>query len=273
MKQRRRAWGALGILVIAAIAYVCYREYVHAGELLVPAFIPRGTEARAALSPGPLRRLSRLVRGPAPLAQRQKLIALTFDDGPYPVSTPLLLDVLGDLHVPATFFLIGRTGLEFPELARRIVAAGDEIANHTLTHPNLQHMDEAAIHDQLAAAAAILDRYTSDPSPSTMMRPPGGRYTLATIDAIQHAGYNVVLWNDDPGDWEGFSTTEMLRHIGQKATAPEILLLHSGILPSIEMLPDLVRRYRAAGYTFVTVEQLLARTSVNAINDPARVAL
>lgn len=270
MRVSRRFLTPALILVLTAFAYACYREYIHAGALLVPAIITREMDARAALSPGIVRRATRLARGPAPLASRPKLIALTFDDGPYPISTPLLLDVLGDLHVPATFFLIGRTGLEFPELARRIAAAGDEIANHTLTHPNLEYQSPAAIRGQLAAAANVLQRYTHDPSPSTMMRPPGGRFTLQTIDVVQRAGYNVILWNDDPGDWEGFTVAQMLRHIEQKATAPEILLLHSGILPSIEMLPDLVRRYRAAGYTFVTVEELLARTSVGAINDPAR---
>lgn len=266
----RRSIVLAGAIIAVAIVYLCYREYEHAGELLVPAVITRQMDARTTLSPGIVRRVTRLIRGPAPLSSRPKLIALTFDDGPYPVSTPLLLDVLADLHVPATFFLIGHTGREFPELARRIVAAGDEIANHTLTHPNLVHLSPAAVQAQLADAARILGRYTTDPSPRSMMRPPGGRYTVSTIETVQHAGYDVILWNDDPGDWEGFSATEMLHHIEQKATAPEILLLHSGILPAVEMLPDLVARFHAAGYTFVTVEDLLARTSVRSINDPAR---
>jgi peptidoglycan/xylan/chitin deacetylase (PgdA/CDA1 family) len=158
-------------------------------------------------------------------------------------------------------------------LASRIVAANDEIANHTLTHPNLTRLSPPAVRAQLADAAHILEAYTSDPSPRSMMRPPGGRFTLTTIETVQHAGYDVILWNDDPGDWEGFSVTQMLRHIEQKATAPEILLLHSGITPAIAMLPDLVRRYSAAGYTFVTVAQLLARAGVDAVNDPARVPL
>lgn len=267
MSLRRRV-AALGAVLLIAFAYLCYREYVHAGTLLVPAIVGRDMDAQAVLSPGVARRITRLIRGPAPLASRPKLIALTFDDGPYPVSTALLLDTLNDLHVHATFFLIGHSGREFPELVRRIVGAGDEIGNHTLTHPNLERLSPAAIQRQLGAAAAVLQPYTHDPSPSSMMRPPGGRYTLDTIHAIQQAGYNVILWNDDPGDWEGFSAAEMLSHIARKATAPEILLLHSGILPTIEMLPDLVKRYRAAGYTFVTVEELLARTGL-AVNDAA----
>lgn len=266
----RRAIALAGFFVFLTLVDLCYLEYKHAGVLLVPAVITRDMDPREALSPGIVLRATRLIRGPASLASRPKFIALTFDDGPYPVSTPLLLDMLADLHVPATFFLIGHTGREFPELARRIAAASDEIANHTLTHPDLVGLSPPAVQAQLADAAEILQRYTSDPSPRSMMRPPGGRFTLTTIEAVQHAGYDVILWNDDPGDWEGFSVAQMLRHIKQKATAPEILLLHSGITPAIEMLPELVSSFRAAGYTFVTIEDLLARANVQSINDPAR---
>lgn len=261
------------LLLVAAFAFLCYREYVHAGDLLVPAVITPDMNARATLFPGISARFARLIRGPAQLADRPKLIALTFDDGPYPISTPLLLDVLDDLHVPATFFLIGQDAQQYPELARRLVAAGEEITNHTMIHPNLERLDPDAVRAQLSEAANVLRRYTDNPSARTMMRPPGGRFTVQTIEVVQRAGYDVILWNDDPGDWEGFTAAEMLRHIGQKATAPEILLLHMGVFPTIEMLPELVKGYRAAGYTFVTVQQLLDRAGVTAVNDPARVSL
>ena len=74
---------------------------------------------------------------------RPRLIALTFDDGPYPVYTPMLLDVLRDLRVPATFFLIGADAQQWPELTRRIEADGNEIGDHTYTHPNLDSRDRA----------------------------------------------------------------------------------------------------------------------------------
>ncbi len=76
-------------------------------------------------------------RGSDDRSDRPKLIALTFDDGPYPIFTPLLLDELRDLHVPATFFLIGRDAEQWPDLTRRIEAGGNEIADHTYSHPNL----------------------------------------------------------------------------------------------------------------------------------------
>lgn len=268
--MRRLAAALLAICAVAGLGYLVRREYVHAGDLLVPAVITSNMDAATTLSPGIVARAERLIRGAPPLADRPKLIALTFDDGPYPIFTPLLLDELDALHVPATYFLIGHDAEQFPELARRVVASGGEIANHTMTHPDLKYLSPAAIRMQLVDSADVLHRYTSAPSASSMMRPPGGQFTLKTIEAIQRDGYNVILWNDDPGDWEGFTPAEMLQHIERRATAPEILLFHSGILATIEMLPDLVHRYRSAGYRFVTVGELLARAGVAAVNDPAR---
>lgn len=259
------------VVFVSVLAYGGYREYQHAGTLLTPAVITREMDGEQALSPSLGARIARLVRGPAPTAERPKLIALTFDDGPYPVSTPLLLDALHDLGVHATFFLIGRDAQQFPGLVERIAAAGDEIGDHTLTHPNdFERLDSAAVRRELIGGAQVLHAYSSDPAISSMMRPPHGRFSLTTVQAAQSAGYNVVLWNDDPGDWRRVTPQALADHIEAHATQPEILLLHSGMLPTIEMLPTVVARFRAAGYTFVTAGELLDRVSGTAVNDPAR---
>lgn len=261
-----------GIAVaVAVLGYAAYREYRHAGALLAPAVIAREADAAGALSPGIGARVARLLRGPADAAQRPKLIALTFDDGPYPVTTPLLLDALRDLGVHATFFLIGRDAQQFPELAKRIVAAGHEIADHTLTHPeNFDRLDGAAVQAELAGGAQALRAFSSDPAIATMMRPPHGRFTLATVRAAQSAGYDLILWNDDPGDWRTVAPQELAAHMEAHATQPDIVLLHSGKLATIEMLPSVVARFRANGYSFVTAGELLRRAGAAAVNDPAK---
>ncbi|HXP94069.1 MAG TPA: polysaccharide deacetylase family protein [Candidatus Binatia bacterium] len=258
------------LIVVAALGYFSYREYVHAGTLLTPGIITRGMEPHRALYPGIDARVSRLLRGPALPAERPKLIALTFDDGPYPVATPLLLDALHDAGIRATFFLIGRDAQQFPELTRRIVAAGHEIANHTLTHPDLDRLDETGVRAELDGGARALGAYTNDPAVASMMRPPHGRYTVATVEAAHAAGYDVMLWTDDPGDWRTVTSQGLARHIEAYATQPDIVLLHSGKLATIEMLPRIIERFRAAGYSFVTAGELLQRAGAAAINDPAK---
>jgi peptidoglycan-N-acetylglucosamine deacetylase len=223
------------------------------------------------LSPSLAVRWDRLVHGNAPPeGPRPKLMALTFDDGPYPVDTPLLLDTLDELHVPATFFLIGRDGQQYPELVRRIAAHGDEIADHTLTHPDLDQLDDPGVRAEIEQGAAELGKFVSDPALHTLMRPPHGRYREATLRVAQLAGYDVVLWNDDPGDWRPVPAEELQRHILAHATAPEILLLHSGRLATVEMLPAVVASYRAAGYRFVTVGELLKAVGPDELNHPRK---
>jgi peptidoglycan/xylan/chitin deacetylase (PgdA/CDA1 family) len=201
------------------------------------------------------------------------LIALTFDDGPYPVDTPLLLDTLADLHVPATFFLIGRDGQQYPDLVRRIAAAGHEIADHTLTHPNLDRLDAAAVRQEIDAGAAVLGALAPDPALRRYLRPPHGRYTPATLRAVQADGYDTLLWNDDPGDWRAVGPQTIVAHVTAFATAPEILLLHSGRPATVAALPELVGRYRAAGYRFVTVGELTHAVSPGILNAPVRMPI
>ncbi len=92
-----------------------------------------------------------------------KLIALTFDDGPYPVDTPMLLSVLHDARVPATFFLIGRDAEQYPGLVRAIAAGGNEIANHTETHPDLTTLDGAGRDPRAHGGRG--DAIRADPGP------------------------------------------------------------------------------------------------------------
>ena len=118
------------------LAYGGRRLWLKSDDLLRPVVVLRGADAAALVRPSLRARLDALRGGArAPLETRPRLVALTFDDGPYPVVTPLLLQTLRDLRVPATFFLIGRDAEQFPDLARAIAAGGHEMADHTLTHP------------------------------------------------------------------------------------------------------------------------------------------
>ena len=258
-------------MLVALALYGAYRLYRRTDALGAPALITPEMDVHRLLSPSLAVRWDRLIRGNAPPAgPRPKLIALTFDDGPYPVDTPLLLDALGELHVRATFFLIGRDAEQYPELVRRIAARGDEIADHTFSHPDLDRLDDAGVRTEMERGAAELEKFVSDPALRTLMRPPHGRYREATLRVAQTAGYDVVLWNDDPGDWRNVGVDELRGHILAHASAPEILLLHSGRLAPIEVLPAIVARYRRAGYRFVTVGELLRFVTPEQLNHPLK---
>ena len=268
----RRRIGALVAIVVVALLVAGIRHLL--ATPVVPAIVTRNADAHRELSPSLGAHIDRFLheRIPGDRANRPRLVALTFDDGPYPVETPLLLDALHDLHVPATFFLIGDDTELFPQLAQRIEAAGDEIANHTQTHPaRFDALDARHVDAELAAGAATLQRYVHDPAIRTMMRPPHGRFTERTVETAQRAGYDVILWSDDPGDWRAAATPAVIdAHVGRYATAPDIILMHSGRMNTIAALPAVVARFRAAGFTFVTVGDLMHRVPMSEIVHPQR---
>lgn len=254
------------------MGYVAYRLNRHAVAELQPAYITRTADAHALLDPSIAQRFEALVH-PRRDPRAPKLIALTFDDGPYPVTTPLLLDRLHDLGVPATFFLIGDDARTYPELTRRIASEHNEIGNHTWSHPDLDRLQAPAVADQLARGGKELVALSGQQSPEQIMRPPHGRFTEATIRAIQAAGYDVVLWSDAPGDWHATTPQLLAQHMLASATAPEIVILHSGSLPTIQMLGEVVPRFREAGYRFVTVSQLVQEIGPQGINERSHIEL
>jgi peptidoglycan/xylan/chitin deacetylase (PgdA/CDA1 family) len=263
---------AAAVLVLAVLAYAAYRLAVHERGVQ-PAVLTPQMDAQQEISPSFVGHIKRLIHERVTYGDRSnrpKLIALTFDDGPYPIYTPLLLDTLARLHVPATFFLIGRDAQQWPELAQRIERSGNEVADHTYTHPNLDQEDGASVRREIELGASSLYSIVGDDSVRRYFRPPHGRYTVQTIEIAQSLGYHTILWNDDPGDWRSVGPQTLLDHMERHATAPDIVLLHSGKMATIQAVPSLVARFRSAGYRFVTVRQLLAQVPVAEINHPAK---
>ncbi len=264
------------VAVIAAVGLIAggWRVVVHKSNL-APALVTPATNVHLEFSNGPVARLYRATHElpTDDRSGRPRLIALTFDDGPYPIYTPMLLDVLQDLHVPATFFLIGRDARQWPELTRRIEAEGMEIGDHTYTHPNLDQETGDEVRKEILEGRDALWQLSHDTSVRVLMRPPHGRYTERTLHIAQELGYSVVLWTDDGGDWRTLTVEALQRHLLAHATAPEIVLLHSGKLATIEALPYVVERFKKAGYRFVTVGELLKLVQTGELNHPLRRAV
>ena len=270
----RSVKGIVVIALLAAFVYGGWRAIVHKSNV-APAIVTPETNVHMEFSGNLIPRLYRVTHelSTGDRSNRPRLIALTFDDGPYPIFTPMLLDVLRDLHVPATFFLIGKDAQQWPELTKRIEADGNEIADHTYTHPNLDQETTPEVRREILEGGQALWALTHDPAVLTLMRPPHGRYTERTLQIAQGLGYSVVLWTDDSGDWRTLTVPKLQTHLLEHATAPEIVLLHSGKLATVEALPYVVERFKQAGYRFVTVGTLLKLVQTGEINHPLRRAV
>ncbi|HXM18127.1 MAG TPA: polysaccharide deacetylase family protein [Candidatus Tumulicola sp.] len=236
------------VIVLSAFPSALVR---HAAARTAEPFVQERMELRAETADG------RVWWVPTP----RREIALTFDDGPYPFYTPLLLHALDSEHVPATFFLVGRSVQAYPELALRILASGDEIGNHTLNHYKLTGLNDMQIASQIADCGSLLESYAN--KPITLFRPPHGRYNARVLNIAQRLGYRTILWSDAPDDApeilgkSPLPPAEIARRVLTRAQPGGIVLMHSGQLNTVLAIPEIVDSLRAKGYRFVTVSELL----------------
>jgi peptidoglycan/xylan/chitin deacetylase (PgdA/CDA1 family) len=195
---------------------------------------------------------------PRPMVQlppKHPWIALTFDDGPHPVMTEKLLDVLREEKVPGTFFVVGKMADRYPQIIQDMAQQGNEIANHTYNHPRLTRLDDASILNELAQTRAVIRRLTG--RDCVLFRPPGGDYSRQTLRVTSKAGYKMVLWSILTNDFMGATPRSMRRRILENANDGAIVLMHSGMPHTVEMLPEVIEKLRERGYHFVTVSTLL----------------
>ena len=189
------------------------------------------------------------------LTPRHPWIALTFDDGPHAGKTEQLLNVLKEAGVPATFFVVGKMAVRYPNLVREIAREGHEVANHTFTHPNLARVNDETLLNELGQTRQVIEKLTGQ---DTMLyRPPGGDFSRRSLKVASDAGYHMILWTVLTKDVSGASAAAMRRHILNSASDGAIVLMHSGMPNTVEMLPGVIAELRQEGYHFVTVSQLL----------------
>lgn len=203
-------------------------------------------------SPGPLKPAtysSAHVDGP--------YIAMTFDDGPSPETTPRLLDMLKQRNIKVTFFLIGQNAERNPDIVRRILAEGHEIGNHSWTHPQLSKLSDDRVTQEITKTQDTI-KNESGFTP-TMLRPPYGAITARQRSWIESQfGLNIILWSVDPFDWKRPGPSVITQRILSGARPGAIILSHDIHKQTVDAMPATLDALLAKGYKFVTISQLLA---------------
>jgi len=184
-------------------------------------------------------------------------LALTFDDGPHGSLTPRLLDMLAQRDVKATFYVIGRNVEAYPDIARRIVAEGHEIANHTFTHPALSKLTSARVAEELRRTHEIVLDVTG--VRMTNLRPPYGAFNDQVRQvAFDGHGYDTIMWSVDPLDWKYRNTARVTRELVSGAAPGAVLLCHDIHKTTIAAIPATLDQLLARNFQFVTVAELLS---------------
>ena len=187
-----------------------------------------------------------------------KMVALTFDDGPNG-NTDTLLDILKEEDVTATFFVVGRMVEKYPQLLEEIFNRGHEISNHTYSHPNLTMLSAREVIYELDKTRGLVREVIGkDPH---FFRPPGGRYNQRILKIAEAAGYTMVMWDINTDDL--ISTPEKIyREIVNYAEDGDIVLLHNGTTSTIEIIGKVIDELRKKGFGFVTVSEILKRRNI-----------
>jgi peptidoglycan-N-acetylglucosamine deacetylase len=191
----------------------------------------------------------------------QPKICLTFDDGPNPEITPLVLDLLAQNRIPATFFLVGYRAERSPELVQRILADGHEIGIHTYDHYHAYQMFFKKSIATIRQGKHVLENVTT--LPVTWFRPPWGALNLFQYFVLKQSGLKVVLWTANAVDWDLRTTpTEILERLLSKVRPGSIIVIHdAGGDPGapenmLKALPEIIEQFQAKGYDFETLANI-----------------
>ncbi|OKO73155.1 MULTISPECIES: chitooligosaccharide deacetylase NodB [unclassified Bradyrhizobium] len=164
-------------------------------------------------------------------ANGNRCVYLTFDDGPNPYCTPDVLDVLAERKISATFFVIGAYAAEQPDLIERMIADGHEVANHTMTHPDLSRCEPAEVQSEIQGASEVI-RAACPHALVRHVRAPYGRWTAEVLATAAKAGLSAVHWSVDPRDWSRPGADAIVNAVMASVRPGAIVLLHDGCPPS-----------------------------------------
>jgi peptidoglycan/xylan/chitin deacetylase (PgdA/CDA1 family) len=195
-------------------------------------------------------------------------IALTFDDGPDPATTPAILDVLRRYDIKATFFVVGARAEQHPDLIRRIASEGHTLGNHTYYHRDMTTLTPKEMSQELRDTQTAIDQALGYRSRITLFRPPCGAPYITETDKLpsfqkfmEKEKMYPVMWNVDSRDWALGGRPDLIVDNIVQSTPQDggVVLLHDTQPQTVEALPKIIHYYQTAHFGFTSVRELLAK--------------
>lgn len=183
------------------------------------------------------------------------VIALTFDDGPYPKVTGHILDVLEKNGVCATFFVLGSRIEGHEDMLTRMDELGCEIGNHSFSHADLTRLSKADCQRELSDTDAEIRRVTGHEA--SVVRPPYGYYNKTVMSAAERP---LILWTVDTNDWRGKAPGEIADYVIQQAKEGSVILMHDQQTQTADAMEMIIPTLIDEGFRFVTVSELIRLT-------------
>lgn len=194
---------------------------------------------------------------------KEKMIALTFDDGPSPTFTPHILDILKEQNAHGTFFTIAKEVEKYPAIIQRMVYEGNEIANHTYGHEYMNKFSKEDIRQELKLAEEVIQK-VSGIRPK-LFRPPGGYYNKDIVEVSKEQGYKVIIWSweQQSGDWANPGTETIISRVLKNAASGNIVVFHDrggDRYQTVQALTPIIEGLKQKGFKLVTVSEMLEST-------------
>ena len=196
---------------------------------------------------------------------KDNVVALTFDDGPSPVWTPKILAKLKESGVKATFFMLGKHVLQYPDIARSVVNQGHDVGIHSYDHKNYIFYTKYEVEKDIEYTQKIIKDVTG--RETFLFRPPKAWLSKREKKKIKGLGFEVVLWTLNSKDWVTFDDKYMIRYIIANIRPGDIILFHDsgGVFgteggnrrETVNAIALLVEKLKLKGYRFLTVSELL----------------
>jgi len=191
------------------------------------------------------------------LPQNAPKIYLTFDEGYEQGYTGQILDILKEYNVPAVFFITGHYLKSQPDLVKRMVAEGHQVANHTYNHPDLSQVSRERFDKELEQLEQEFQQLTGSKM-APFLRPPMGNYSLTTLQWAKERNYKTVFWSMAFHDWDPNNqpgADYSHRHVTEHIHPGAVILLHAVSESNTQALPRIIEDLRAAGYEFAPLPE------------------
>jgi peptidoglycan-N-acetylglucosamine deacetylase len=198
---------------------------------------------------------------------QEKVVALTFDDGPSPQNTPEILDILKEYSVPATFFMIGQNIEQYLELAERVLKEGHQIANHSYSHKRMVFTSLESCIDEISKTHALIRELGFQGE--IVFRPPFGKKLFTLPLALQRLKVLSVTWDAESKDTEYQDSQTLESNVLSHVKPGSIILFHDGFGKkegTIAAIKILISKLKLDGYTFLTVNELRKKSSPKTSN-------
>lgn len=189
--------------------------------------------------------------------KKEKLVSLSFDAAWGNEQTSTLINTLNEHNVKATFFLVGNWVDKYPDSVREIADSGNEIGNHSDTHPHMSKLSSEKIKGEIESCNEKIKNITGK-SPE-LFRAPYGEYNNSVVETVKNLNMYCIQWDVDSLDWKDPTAEQIKDKIIKKVKPGSIVLMHNGAKNTPEALPMVIEALQSQGYKIVPISELICR--------------